>query len=58
MEGLASKGFFTEEYAQEARRTMQSKLRGLTAYDRHKLLINEYYLSYPGASINMLKRDV
>ena len=29
---------------------MQSQLRGLTAYDRHKLLINEYYMSYPGAA--------
>nr|CAG4638140.1 EOG090X0H59 [Chydorus sphaericus] len=36
---------------------MQSKLRGLTAYDRHKLLINEYYMSYPGASANIPRRD-
>nr|CAG4637460.1 EOG090X0H59 [Ceriodaphnia reticulata] len=35
---------------------MQSHLRGLTAYDRHKLLINQYYLSIPGA-VDFLKRD-
>jgi hypothetical protein len=35
---------------------MQSQLRGLTAYDRHKLLINEYYLSIPGGA-DILKRD-
>nr|CAG4649798.1 EOG090X0H59 [Scapholeberis mucronata] len=35
---------------------MQSHLRGLTAYDRHKMLINQYYLSIPGAS-NWLQRD-
>ncbi|EFX71494.1 hypothetical protein DAPPUDRAFT_201676 [Daphnia pulex] len=55
-EGLVSKSAFTEQYAQEARRSMQSQLRGLTAYDRHKLLINEYYLSIPGGA-DMLKRD-
>nr|CAG4635158.1 EOG090X0H59 [Alona affinis] len=55
-QGLASKATFTDEYSQEARRSMQSQLRGLTAYDRHKLLINEYYMCFPGAS-SVLKRD-
>lgn len=52
-----STSVFTEEYAQEARRSMQSQLRGLTAYDRHKMLINQYYLAFPGANLGMLKRD-
>ena len=54
--GYASKAVFAEQYSQEARRSMQSHLRGLTAYDRHKLLINQYYLSIPGA-VDFLKRD-
>ncbi|KAI9562712.1 hypothetical protein GHT06_010166 [Daphnia sinensis] len=55
-EGLVPKSAFTEQYSQEARRSMQSQLRGLTAYDRHKLLINQYYLTIPGA-VDILKRD-
>nr|CAG4651442.1 EOG090X0H59 [Simocephalus serrulatus] len=55
-EALVSKSVFAEQYSQEARRSMQSHLRGLTAYDRHKLLINQYYLSIPGA-VDSLKRD-
>ncbi|XP_057367726.1 protein FRA10AC1-like [Daphnia carinata] len=55
-EGLVPKSAFAEQYSQEARRSMQSQLRGLTAYDRHKLLINQYYLTIPGA-VDILKRD-
>ena len=29
----------------------------LNAYDRHKMLVNEYLLSYAGASEKVLKRD-
>merc|ERR550517_707464 len=53
---LPGKSVFRDEYSNEGRRTMQSQLRSLTAYDRHKLLINEYFLSFPGAT-RLLKRD-
>nr|CAG4642894.1 EOG090X0H59 [Evadne anonyx] len=55
-EALPGKAVFRDEYSNEGRRTMQSKLRSLTAYDRHKLLINEYFLSFPGAT-KLLQRD-
>ena len=29
----------------------------LNAYDRHKMLVNEYLLSYAGSSETVLKRD-
>ena len=29
----------------------------LNAYDRHKMLVNEYLLSYAGAADKVLKRD-
>nr|CAG4643592.1 EOG090X0H59 [Ilyocryptus agilis] len=54
---LVSKTVFADEYAQEARRSMQSQLRGLTAYDRHKMLINQYYLSIPGGA-SIFRRDL
>nr|CAG4645220.1 EOG090X0H59 [Leptodora kindtii] len=53
---LAHKSFFVEQYDQEERRRTQSQLRGLTAYDRHKMLMNEYFFSIPG-SANLLQRD-
>nr|CAG4648352.1 EOG090X0H59 [Moina brachiata] len=36
---------------------MLSHLRGLTAFDRHKMLINEYYMSSSGA-MSLFKRDM
>ena len=53
---LPEKSVFRDEYSNEGRRSMQSQLRSLTAYDRHKLLINEYFLSFPGAT-KLLQRD-
>merc|ERR1712071_100786 len=55
-EALPEKSVFRDEYSNEGRRSMQSQLRSLTAYDRHKLLINEYFLSFPGAT-KLLQRD-
>ena len=37
-------------------RRQRHKYLALTAYDRHKILINEYLLNYPG-STELLKRD-
>ena len=54
--GLASKSVFVEERGRADRSSFQSHLRSLTAYDRHKMLINEYFLSIPGAA-QYLKRD-
>ena len=39
-----------------AGRRQRHKYLALTAYDRHKLLVNEYLLNYPGAT-KLLQRD-
>nr|CAG4646675.1 EOG090X0H59 [Macrothrix elegans] len=53
---LVPSSYYTEQYEKEARRSMQSQLRNLTAYDRHKMLINQYYMSVPGRA-GLFKRD-
>ena len=37
-------------------RRQRHKYLALNAYDRHKILVNEYLLNYPGAT-KLLKRD-
>nr|CAG4641313.1 EOG090X0H59 [Eulimnadia texana] len=54
--GLASKSIFASEASKEEGRRLRSHLLSLNAYDRHKMLVNEYLLCYPGAT-KTLQRD-
>jgi len=48
---------FSEEAARDEGRRQRHKLLALNAYDRHKLLVNEYLLTRPGATATVLQRD-
>jgi len=52
----ASASVFRDEVSREEGRKQRHKYLALDAYDRHKMLINEYMLNYPGAT-SLLKRD-
>jgi len=52
----ASTSVFRDEVSRDEGRRQRHKYLALNAYDRHKLLINEYLLNYPGA-IQLLQRD-
>ncbi|CAL4133741.1 unnamed protein product, partial [Meganyctiphanes norvegica] len=53
--GLPAKS--SQDATQEEGRRMRFQLSSLTAYDRHKMLINHYLLYHPGAT-KKLERDV
>jgi len=48
---------FSEEAARDEGRRQRHKLLALNAYDRHKMLVNEYLLTRPGATATVLQRD-
>lgn len=52
----ATSSVFRDEVSRDEGRRQRHKYLALTAYDRHKLLINEYLLNCPGATV-LLKRD-
>ncbi len=52
----ASSSVFRDETSREEGRKQRQNILSLNAYDRHKLLVNEYFLYYPG-STKELKRD-
>ena len=52
----AGSSYFSEEVARDEGRRQRHKLLALNAYDRHKLLVNEYLLNRAG-STSILQRD-
>lgn len=52
----ASSSVFREEAALAEGRAQRQNILSMNAYDRHKLLINEYFLYYPG-STGRFERD-
>ena len=52
----ASSSVFREEAALAEGRRQRQNFLTMNAYDRHKMLINEYFLYYPGAT-GQVKRD-
>ena len=55
-EPKASSSHFTEEVTQDEGRRQRFQLLSLSAYDRHKKLVNDYMLYFPGAT-SRLTRD-
>jgi protein FRA10AC1 len=55
-EAKATRSVFTEEATRESGRKLRSQFLEMNAYDRHKMLINEYVLYFPGATAR-LQRD-
>lgn len=53
----ASSSVFREEASRDEGRRIRMQYLSLNAYDRHKILVNEYLLCYAGASDKVLKRD-
>ncbi|XP_042889810.1 protein FRA10AC1 homolog [Penaeus japonicus] len=54
--GLPSKLLLTDVASQDEGKRRRYQMSNLTAYDRHKMLINEYILYHPG-STSVLQRD-
>ncbi|GAB6018459.1 hypothetical protein CHUAL_000162 [Chamberlinius hualienensis] len=52
-----SKEIFVEEYSREEGRAQRFHYQALDAYSRHKKLVNDYLLYYPGARDTLFKRD-
>jgi hypothetical protein len=53
--GLPGKSFFEDE--QRRAEGYRNRYFALNAYERHKKLVNDYLLYYPGAGAQLLKRD-
>ncbi|XP_066977728.1 protein FRA10AC1 homolog isoform X2 [Macrobrachium rosenbergii] len=54
--GLPSKSLLSSSASNEEGRRLRYQMSNLTAYERHKLLINHYVLYYPGSTA-LLQRD-
>ncbi|XP_071483360.1 protein FRA10AC1-like [Diadema antillarum] len=55
--GLPSKRVAAAEYDREESKNQRFHFLALDAYNRHKQLINDYLLYYPGATKELFKRD-
>ncbi|XP_071546200.1 protein FRA10AC1 homolog [Panulirus ornatus] len=55
-QGLPDKSWLTDEASKDEGRRLRYQMSNLTAYERHKLLINEYVLYHPGSTA-LLQRD-
>jgi hypothetical protein len=56
-EPKASSQLVVEEVSKDGWRRERSQLLSLSAYDRHKTLVNEYLLFFPGATRNEGRRE-
>ncbi len=56
-EPKASARIMSEEVSKDEYRRQRADLLSLSAYDRHKKLVNEYLLFFPGATKLIMQRD-
>lgn len=54
---VPSKQFAASEYDREEGKRQRFHYQALNAYDRHKQLVNQYLLYYPGATKEIFQRD-
>lgn len=54
--GLPSRSVLADEASREEGRRLRYQMSNLTAFERHKLLINHYVLYHPGSTAT-LQRD-
>ncbi|XP_054766052.2 protein FRA10AC1 homolog [Lytechinus pictus] len=55
--GLPSKRLAASEYDREESKNQRFHFLALDAYNRHKQLVNDYLLYYPGATKDLFQRD-